>query len=163
MAGKRLIFWNAPDVFTKEKRSEVMSHIRGKGNKDTELVMIQILRSSHISGWRRNQAVLGKPDFVFYPLRPSGTSPKSQRAGFRGVALFVDGCFWHGCPKHSNMPRNNRAFWAKKLQGNKDRDKFVARELRKMGWKVVRVWEHELKYPEKVVAKLNKAFGWKSA
>jgi len=104
----------------------------------------------HISGWRRNQVVLGKPDFIF---------PKQK------VALFVDGCFWHGCPKpkHSNMPRNNQEFWAKKLQGNKDRDRFVSRELRKMGWSVVRVWEHELKYPEKVVAKLNKAFGRKSA
>ena len=127
------------DVFTKEKRSEVMSRIKGKGNKDTELVMIQILRSNHISGWRRNQAVLGKPDFVFSKQK---------------VALFVDGCFWHGCPEHSNMPQNNREFWEKKLQGNKDRDKLVTRELRKMGWKVIRVWEHELKHPTKVVAKL---------
>ena len=120
-----------------------MSRIKGKGNKDTELAMIRILRKHHISGWRRNQAVLGKPDFVF---------PKQK------IALFVDGCFWHGCPKpkHSNMPRNNQEFWAKKLQANKDRDKFVNRELRKLGWSVVRVWEHELKYPEKVVAKLIK-------
>ncbi len=131
------------DVFTKEKRSEVMSRIKGKGNKDTELVMIQILRSNHISGWRRNQAVLGKPDFIF---------PKYK------VALFVDGCFWHGCPQHSNMPKNNQEFWAKKLQGNKDRDKFVNRELRKLGWKIIRVWEHELKVPEKVAAKVAKAF-----
>ncbi len=136
-----------------------MSRIRGKGNKDTELAMIQILRRGHISGWRRNQALFGKPDFVFRPLRPSDTSPKSQRAGFRGVALFVDGCFWHGCPKHSNMPKNNRAFWKKKLQGNVERDKNVSGELRKQGWKVVRVWEHELIRPEKVIAKLKKVFG----
>ena len=132
-----------PDVFTKKKRSEVMSRIRGKGNKDTELVMIQILRSNHISGFRRNQAVLGKPDFIF---------PKQK------VALFVDGCFWHGCPEHSNMPRNNRPFWKKKLGQNRERDKFVSRELTKAGWKVVRVWEHELRYPDKVVAKLKKFF-----
>ena len=115
-----------PDVFTKKKRSEVMSRIKGKGNKDTELVMIQILRKNHISGWRRNQAVMGKPDFVF---------PKQK------IALFVDGCFWHQCPKHSNMPKNNRAFWEKKLGANKERDKFVNRELRKAGWSVVRVWD----------------------
>jgi DNA mismatch endonuclease, patch repair protein len=127
------------DVFTKEKRSEVMSHIRGKGNKETELATIQILRASHISGWRRNQDVLGKPDFIF---------PKQR------IALFVDGCFWHGCPRHSNMPRTNRAFWVKKLRGNKRRDKFVTRELKKMQWKVVRVWEHELKNPATVVRKL---------
>ena len=131
------------DVFTKEKRSEVMSRIRGKGNKDTELAMIQILRSHHISGWKRNQPVLGKPDFVF---------PKQK------IALFVDGCFWHGCLKHSNMPKNNRVFWAEKLQGNKDRDKFVSRELRKMGWKVVRVWEHELRSPKRVIVKLKKYY-----
>ncbi len=129
------------DVFTKEKRSEVMSRIKGKGNKDTELVMIQILRSNHISGWRRNQAVFGKPDFVF---------PKQK------VALFVDGCFWHVCPKHSNMPGNNQEFWQKKLDGNKARDKSVNRELRKTGWVVIRVWEHELKVPQKVAAKLKK-------
>jgi DNA mismatch endonuclease (patch repair protein) len=131
------------DVFTKEKRSEVMSRIRGKGNRDTELVMIQIMRNNHISGWRRNQAVLGKPDFIF---------PKQK------IALFVDGCFWHGCPVHANMPRNNQEFWMNKLQGNKDRDKFVTRELRKIGWAVVRVWEHELKKPERVAAKLKKYF-----
>lgn len=135
---------NMPDVFTKQKRSEVMSRIKGKGNKDTELVMIQILREYHISGWRRNQAVFGKPDFVF---------PKQK------IALFVDGCFWHGCPKHSNMPKNNQEFWTKKLNANKDRDKFVNRELRKSEWKVTRVWEHELKEPAKVVRKIKKYFG----
>lgn len=127
------------DVFTKEKRSEVMSRIRGKGNKDTELAMIKILRSHHIPGWRRNQSVFGKPDFVF---------PKQK------VALFVDGCFWHGCPKHSNMPKNNREFWEKKLQGNMDRDKLISRELRKMNWKVIRVWEHELSNSDRVVKRL---------
>lgn len=122
-----------------------MSRIKGKGNKDTELAMIQILRKHHISGWRRNQTVLGKPDFVFLKQK---------------VALFVDGCFWHGCskPKHSNMPKNNQEFWAKKLQQNRDRDRYVSHELRKAGWKVVRVWEHELKYPDKVVVKLKKQF-----
>lgn len=123
-----------------------MSRIKGRGNKDTELAMILILRKYHISGWRRNQVVLGKPDFIF---------PKPK------IALFVDGCFWHGCPlpKHSNLPKNNQEFWAKKLQQNKDRDKFVTRELRKLGWKVIRVWEHELKFPEKVAAKLMRVGG----
>ncbi len=70
--------------------------------------------------------------------------------------MFVDGCFWHGCPKHSNMPKNNREFWAKKLGVNKDRDKFVNRELQKLGWRVVRVWEHELKSPQKVAEKIRR-------
>jgi DNA mismatch endonuclease (patch repair protein) len=104
-----------------------------------ELAMIQILQSSHISGWRRNQPLFGKPDFVF---------PRQR------VVLFVDGCFWHGCSKHSNMPRNNQEFWAKKLDGNKIRDRVVTRKLRRMGWSVVRVWEHELGHPSRVTAKL---------
>ena len=95
-----------PDVFTKRKRSEVMSRIRGRGNKATEVALAKLLRKHRITGWRRNQSVLGKPDFVF----------RRQQ-----VAVFVDGCFWHACPKHSNMPANNRAFWKKKLTANKAR------------------------------------------
>lgn len=129
------------DVFTKQKRSEVMSKIRGKGNKDTELAMIRIFREYHISGWRRNQPVFGKPDFIF---------PKKK------VAVFVDGCFWHGCPKHSTSPKNNREFWEKKLGANKDRDKLVNGELRKKGWVVVRIWEHELKEKDKVAKRISK-------
>lgn len=128
-----------PDVFTKEKRSEVMSRIKGRGNKDTELAMIKILRKHHLSGWRRNQAVQGKPDFVF---------PKQK------VALFVDGCFWHVCPKHFKTPKNNQAFWEKKLQANIDRDKFVARILRQEQWKVIRVWEHELSNSDRVARRI---------
>jgi DNA mismatch endonuclease, patch repair protein len=127
------------DVFTKEKRSDVMSKIRGRGNKDTEIALIHILREYHISGWRRNQPVFGKPDFVF---------PK------RKVAVFVDGCFWHGCPIHLTSPKNNQEFWEKKLKANKDRDKLVNRELRKKGWMVLRIWEHELKEKEKVAKRI---------
>jgi DNA mismatch endonuclease (patch repair protein) len=130
------------DVFTKEKRSEVMSRIRGRGNKDTELAIIRIMKKYHISGWRRNYDLFGKPDFVF---------PKQK------VALFVDGCFWHMCPKHSNMPQNNKAFWEKKLLGNKERDGVVVRTLRRENWIVVRIWEHELASPEQVAKKLLKA------
>ena len=86
------------DVFTKAKRSEVMSRIRGRGNKDTELALAKVMRTGGITGWRRNQKVFGKPDFVFRKAR---------------MAVFVDGCFWHACPKHSNMPASNRAFWKK--------------------------------------------------
>jgi len=118
-----------PDVFTKAKRSEVMSRIRGRGNKDTELALIKLLRQQHITGWRRNQSVFGKPDFIF---------PAAK------LAVFADGCFWHACPKHSNMPANNRAFWKRKLTANKLRDQLVARTLRSQGWRVLRIWEHDL-------------------
>ena len=73
-----------PDVFTKEKRSEVMSLIRGKGNKETENALLALLRQNKITGWRRHLPLPGKPDFAFQKQK---------------VAVFVDGCFWHGCPK----------------------------------------------------------------
>lgn len=128
-----------PDVFTKAKRSEVMSKIRGHGNKETELVLMKLFRQHGIIGWRRHRPVFGKPDFIF---------PKSK------VAVFVDGCFWHACPRHSNLPVNNRAFWQKKLNGNKARDRRVNRTLRGMGWGVVRIWEHELKNPDRCLGRV---------
>ena len=117
-----------------------MSKIRGHDNKDTEIALIKIFKKNHITGWRRNQAVFGKPDFVF---------PKEK------IAIFVDGCFWHCCPKHSTIPKNNHEFWIKKLEANKERDKTVNRELRKMGWKVLRIWEHELRDKKAVYGRLN--------
>jgi DNA mismatch endonuclease (patch repair protein) len=131
------------DVFTKAKRSAVMSRIRGAGNKDTELALIKILRSSRIKGWRRNSLVFGKPDFIF-PI---------QR-----VAVFVDGCFWHGCPRCYRQPKSNVDFWKRKISGNKKRDLRVCRELKKRGWRVVRIWEHSLvKYSEVCVRRIKTA------
>lgn len=118
-----------PDVFTKTKRSAVMSRIRGHGNKDTELALIELFRHHHITGWRRHQKVFGKPDFLFRRDR---------------LAVFVDGCFWHGCPVHCKIPGGNRDFWKKKFAANLARDRRVNRELRKLGWSVVRIWEHDL-------------------
>ncbi len=142
-----------PDVFTKEKRSQVMSLIRGRGNKETELALAKLLRAAGITGWRRHVGLRVER------LRVEGrnTSPRlySRRAErvrvrpdftFREerVVIFVDGCFWHGCPKHATMPANNRAFWLKKLTGNKARDRLVTHALRHNGWRVLRIWEHEL-------------------
>jgi DNA mismatch endonuclease (patch repair protein) len=118
-----------PDVFDKAKRSQVMAAIRGRGNKGTELALIAIMRRHGITGWRRNQPIFGRPDFVFRRER---------------IAVFVDGCFWHCCPKHSNLPVNNRDFWRPKLESNRRRDKLVTAALRKAGWRVVRLWEHQL-------------------
>jgi len=128
-----------PDVFTKKKRSEVMARIRSRGNRETELRMAKLLRKSHVSGWRRHTRLLGRPDFSF---------PK------RRLALFIDGCFWHRCPKCSNVPVNNRKFWLTKLTANARRDKLVTLGLRRLGWRVVRVWEHELVHPNSVMSKL---------
>jgi len=132
-----------PDVFTKAKRSEVMSRIRSRGNKDTELALIKLFREHGVTGWRRNQKVFGKPDFLFRRKR---------------LALFVDGCFWHGCPKHCKAPVGNREFWEKKLSANQERDRRVNRELRKLGWRVVRIWEHDLaRRADKCIRKIQSA------
>ncbi|MBE0540712.1 MAG: DNA mismatch endonuclease Vsr [Verrucomicrobia bacterium] len=118
-----------PDVFSKTNRSQVMSRIRSSGNRDTELVMVKLLRRNRIVGWRRNQRVFGKPDFVF-PIHR--------------VALFVDGCFWHSCPKHGTKPKSNSPFWQRKFARNKQRDRSVTRRLRSAGWRVLRIWECDL-------------------
>lgn len=117
------------DVFSKDKRSEIMSRVRGAGNEATELKLISAFRLYGLRGWRRHAKVFGKPDFVF---------PKER------VAVFVDGCFWHGCPKHYTAPANNSEFWEMKFARNKWRDRDVTRTLREGGWKVMRIWQHEL-------------------
>lgn len=123
-----------------------MSLIRGRGNRDTELRMIVLFRAHGIRGWRRNQPLFGKPDFVFRRER---------------IALFVDGCFWHGCPKpkHAPRPKNRAEWWAAKLDRNQARDRLVTRTLRDQGWSVVRVWECDLasRHWPKVARRLKRA------
>lgn len=128
------------DMFTKAKRSDVMRCIRGYGNKGTELAFAKLLREARITGWRRHSALLGRPDFTF----------RQERA-----VIFVDGCFWHGCPKHSTVPVSNRAFWMRKLAGNRVRDRLVTRALRERGWRVLRIWEHELRSPARVLRRVK--------
>ena len=130
-----------PDVFTKEKRSAVMSRIRGRDNKDTELALVKLLRAARITGWRRHMKLMGRPDFAFRKER---------------LVIFVDGCFWHGCPRHSHVPVNNREFWVKKLTTNKLRDKAVTKELKRKGWRVIRIWEHGFRSPNQVLARISR-------
>ena len=118
------------DWLTPEQRSRNMASIRSKGNATTERVFLSILRHARISGWRRHLNLPGKPDFAF----------RSQR-----VAIFLDGCFWHGCPRCYRLPQDNRAYWKKKLVANRRRDQRRSRQLRSLGWRVVRIWEHTLK------------------
>lgn len=130
------------DVFTAEKRSAVMSRIRARGNRNTELRLARLFREAAVTGWRRNMTVFGRPDFVF--------------AGAR-VAVFVDGCFWHrhpGC-KFCYTPKSRPEFWLPKFERNVARDRLVTRTLRKAGWRVVRVWECQLG-PKKVAATLTR-------
>lgn len=141
------------DVFTKSKRSEVMARIRSRGNRDTELALAALLRRLGITGWRRHIEIRGRAALPRGPnikaarqhrptglfrVRPDFVFPKLR------LAVFVDGCFWHGCPKHATQPRNNHAFWRRKLAGNRKRDRLVTRTLRRAGWRVLRLWEHTL-------------------
>ena len=130
------------DVFSKEQRSAIMARVKSRGNKATELKLIEILREHRLSGWRRNSRVLGRPDFVFRAAK---------------LAVFVDGCFWHGCPIHGGTPASNAEFWLAKIERNKQRDKYVNRLLRSQGWRVIRVWQHELRAPAKVARRIARA------
>ena len=119
------------DTYPAAKRSEVMSKIRSSGNRTTERRMAALLRAWGISGWQvRPQALRGQPDFYFPAL---------------SLAVFVDGCFWHACPKCSRLPKQNRGYWRAKLARNQRRDQSTRRSLNKAGTRVLRLWEHDLR------------------
>ena len=188
-----------PDVFTKEKRSDVMSRIRSRGNKKTELALVRVFKQSGVKGWRRH-ALLRISDCGLQIGAAVATNPKqgpddgvvredgaqyggeapgvraSSRRLLRGegvmvrpdfvfrerkVAVFVDGCFWHGCPKCYVRPRQNRKFWDAKFATNNERDRKVNKALKAAGWKVLRIWEHELrrKGEGRLRRKLERALG----
>ena len=116
-----------PDKFSKETRSKIMSAIRSKHTKPELRLRKAIFARGH--RFRIHYKLLGSPDIVF----PS-----------KKIAVFVDGCFWHMCPKHGHMPKSNKAFWKRKLERNVARDKQYNKKLRKEGWKPIHIWEHEL-------------------
>lgn len=132
------------DIWSKSKRSEVMSRIRGRGNEKTEVRLAKLMRAQGIRGWRRHLPIPGRPDFTF----------RKQK-----VAVFVDGCFWHGCPRCFRLPKQNRAFWKAKIEGNRKRDLSVNGRLRRLGWKVIRIRQCQLKYSDRVVSRIRKGVG----
>jgi len=117
------------DVFTKEVRSQVMQTVRSKENKSTELRIIKLFRENSISGWRRNYLVKGRPDFVFLNKR---------------LAIFVDGCFWHGHDCRNTKPEDNKEYWSKKIARNKKHDADITQLFQARGWSVIRIWECQL-------------------
>ena len=131
--------------------------------KATERKLIALMRAHGIGGWRRGASlrlkverrklkavIRTRPDFVF---------PRER------LAVFVDGCFWHGCPIHATWPKNNAAFWEAKILGNRKRDRAVTRELKRRGWRVLRIWEHALarKHEARTVGRLRRALGGNNA
>ena len=118
------------DTFSFDKRSEIMKKVKSSGNKTTELQMISIFKELGITGWRRNYQVKGHPDFVFIERR---------------IAVFVDGCFWHGHDCRNTRPEDNKEYWQKKRERNIVHDQSVTKMFQDRGWTVIRIWECEFK------------------
>ena len=118
-----------PDVHTKKQRSYNMSMIKCR-DTNPEISLRKLLFANGIRGYRVHYKLPGKPDIVF---------PRKK------IAVFIDGCFWHKCPKCFIEPRTNKVFWKEKISSNIKRDKDVNKQLKKMGWKIIRIWEHDVK------------------
>jgi DNA mismatch endonuclease (patch repair protein) len=132
-----------PDVFSEAKRSEVMARIRSKDTTPE----LAVRRALHALGYRfrlHDRSLPGRPDIV---MRKHGT------------IVEVKGCFWHGhrCLK-GRMPGTNRSYWAPKLTSNKERDRRNARRLRTLGWRVVTIWECDVRRwaPEQLATQLKR-------
>src|ERR1700677_5035592 len=117
------------DIWSKQRRSEVMSRVRSRGNKTTELRLIQMFKRNGIFGWRRRVKLLGSPDFVFRAPR---------------LCVFVDGCFWHRCPRCYSAPVSNACYWDEKIRRTVARDRRIRRKLRNEGWCILPFWVHDL-------------------
>lgn len=117
------------DTVDKKTRSNIMRKIR---SKDSTLET-SLRRALWKKGFRyRKNATnqVGKPDII----------NKSQK-----TVIFFDSCFWHGCSKHCRMPSTNQVYWIDKIERNKKRDKIVNQHYKKNGWRILRLWEHDLK------------------
>lgn len=117
------------DVHTPEQRSYNMSQVKGKDTKP-ELRLRTELFNNGLRGYRVKTKLPGKPDIVFTK---------------KEVVIFIDGCYWHKCPKCFKLPKSNVKFWKDKINGNVRRDKEVNKVLKMMGFKVLRFWTHEIK------------------
>jgi DNA mismatch endonuclease (patch repair protein) len=124
---KRLPALRKPD----SRRSKNMRAIRSSQNRTTERRLVSLLRAEQVRGWKLHpKDLMGKPDLLI---------PSTH------TAIFADGCFWHGCPRHGHIPKTNRAYWRAKIARNKRRDRQTTRQLKALGYRVVRIWECQLK------------------
>ena len=133
------------DTLDKAARFRVMSSNKSRGTRSTETRFRFLLVRAGVRGWKMGHDLgrLGHPDIVF---------PRKR------LAVFLDGCFWHGCRHCRSIPEANRKFWLTKLRRNKNRDRVVSSRLRAAGWKVIRIWEHELRESKaRVMARVLRA------
>ena len=128
------------DVHSKKQRSYNMSRIRSKNTKP-EIKFRKLLYEAGLRGYRLNSKLKGRPDIILTRCR---------------LAIFIDGCFWHKCPRHCRFPSSNVNYWTKKINGNVRRDRNVEKELKKRKWIVIRFWEHDLKGGRSLSLKLTR-------
>lgn len=126
----------SPDI-----RSWVMARVKSRRNRSTEWRLRANLIRAGIRGWKLNPSdIKGKPDFAFRHKR---------------LLVFVDGCYWHGCPQCYRRPSSNRGYWDAKVARNRLRDRKTSARLRRDGWRVLRIWEHQLSATESVLKKIK--------
>jgi len=128
-----------PDIFTPEQRSKIMSKIKTMDTGIEKILRSALWFRGH--RYRVQYGIEGKPDIAF---------PKQK------IAIFCDGCYWHGCPKCRKIPESNKEFWLKKFEINKKRAVKVNKLLKEKGWIILRFWGHEIKQKlEEVVLKIE--------
>jgi len=127
------------DRISKQKRSRIMSAIHSK-NTRPEIILRKVL-------WSK-----GLKYRIHYGKEMIDIAFPAER-----LAIFVDGCFWHGCPVHSHLPESNKEYWLPKLKKNIERDAAKSEQLKIEGWHVMRIWEHELSDTGVILRKIQNA------
>lgn len=117
------------DNLTKSQRRKNMQNIRSAGTMPETLIM-RALRRQKIYFAKNVKSIIGKPDIVFRRKK---------------IAVFIDSDFWHVHPRRFIMPQSNKRYWKEKIRRNKERDSEVNKKLKKEGWKIIRIWEHDVK------------------
>ncbi len=125
------------DQISKKARSKIMQAIKSKDTKPELLLRKELFGR----GYRYNLHYGPHKIDIAFPSRK--------------IAIFIDGCFWHQCHLHSHKPKSNKSYWGPKLKRNVERDKKNNQELKLLGWKVIRIWEHELKNMGRVLNKIQ--------
>lgn len=133
------------DTISKSQRSKIMSSVRSKDTK-IEVAFRKALWQKGFRYKKNSAKHFGKPDIILKKYE---------------TVIFLDSCFWHGCQKHFRMPATRKKYWEEKIERNKQRDKEVNRYYKKLGWKIFRIWEHDIdcncdKNIKKIVKWLNK-------
>jgi DNA mismatch endonuclease (patch repair protein) len=140
------------DTLTAKQRSLLMAKIRSRGNASTEMALAAAFRSEGVSGWRRHRLILLAPK----ETRPGRRASRHVEPDFvfarERIAVFVDGCFWHACPRHGLLPQSRKDYWKQKLKRNAARDRDVNKRLHALGWRVIRIWEHSVSQDAKKCA-----------